>query len=141
MRLVQIHRQLLLDDVPFLVDFSSLKDRVEEHVHQHIQQFLEPIVTCLRVKTGVLFGSEGVEVATDPFDGLGNLFGGTLARSLEQHVLDKMRHPIQPLRLVAPAHAYPQPQAHAGHVRHLGRRDRQTVLESGDLIHDPGVQL
>ena len=83
MRLVEIHRQLLFDDVAFLGDVAGRAFRVEKHIRQHVEQFVEPVVARTGIKTGVLLAGEGVEITADAFDVLGNLPGRTLARAFE----------------------------------------------------------
>ena len=132
--LVHVHGQFLLDHVALLADFHRVKHGVEKHVRQHVEQFVETIVARLGMEAGVFLAGEGVEIAADAFDRLGNFPGGTPSRALEEQVLDEMADAVS-----SPAHsARPRPptaQAHAGHVRHLRRGDRQPVFETCDLIH------
>src|SRR5664279_6052282 len=88
-----------------------------------------------RMKAGHLLAGEGIQVAANPLDRLGNLFGRALLRALEQQMLDEMTDAVELRWFVARPHSDPQANAHTQHVRHLRRGDCQTVLELGDVIH------
>ena len=70
LRLIQIHRQLFLDDAPFFFDFNRIKLRVEKHVRQHVEQFVETIMPSLGIKAGAFLAGERVEITADAFHGL-----------------------------------------------------------------------
>jgi hypothetical protein len=135
LRLVQIHRQLLLDDITFLGDLHGRKSRVEEHVGEDFQQVVEPVMKRAGVETRVFLAREGVQVTANALDGLRNLARGAAAGPFEQHVLDEVRDTVQFNRLVSAPNAGPDPHADACHMRHLGRGDGQSVLETTDLVH------
>ena len=136
LRLVQVHRHFLFDDLALLGDLHRVEPRVEQHIQQHIEQFVEAVVAGPGMETGHLLAGEGVQVPADALDRLGDLLGRALLRAFEQQVLDEMADAVERGRLVARPHADPQADAHTQHVRHLRRGDRQTVLELSDLIHD-----
>src|SRR6266700_2352665 len=96
---------------------------------------VEAIVAAFGIKAGALLAGERVQIAADAFDGLGDLFGGTLARAFEKEMLDEMGDAVKGRRFVASADADPQPKADAGHVRHLRRGDGQAAFEPGNLVH------
>src|ERR1043166_7392347 len=98
-------------------------------------------MAAFRIKAGALLTGERIQITADALDGLGNLFGGALTGSLKEQVLDKVRDAVERGRLIASADSYPQSQAHASHVRHLGRGDSQAALEAGDLVHDHPITL
>ena len=44
LRLVQIHRHLLFDDLALLADVRRVEPGVEQHIQQHIEQFVEAVM-------------------------------------------------------------------------------------------------
>ena len=75
LRLVQVHRDLLLDDLAFLGDVGRRELRAEQHIQQHIEQVVEAVMTGSRMETRRLLARERVEVTADPLDRLGDLLG------------------------------------------------------------------
>ena len=88
-----------------------------------------------RVEAGELFAGEGVQIAADAFDGLGDIGGRPLLRAFEEQVLDEMAGAIERRRLITRAYADPYPDADAGHVRHFGGRDGESVGQVCEGIH------
>ena len=82
LRLVQAHRDFLFDDLAFLGDVRRGELRVEQHIQQHIEQFVEAVMAGAGMKTGHLLAGEGVQVAADALDRLGDLLGRALLRAL-----------------------------------------------------------
>jgi len=79
MRFVQIHRDFFLDHLAFLYDFGGAKLRMVQHVHQHIEQIVETVMTSARVEAGRFFAGKRVEITADAFDRFGNLFGKSVS--------------------------------------------------------------
>lgn len=50
-------------------------------------------------------------------------------------MFDKMRGAVEKSRLMARTNAHPNADTDAGHVRHFRRRDGQSILEPGYVIH------
>src|SRR6516164_6887755 len=75
------------------------------------------LVKHLGVKADLFFGSEGVEHAPDRIHLAGDMLSGAPLRSLENHVLQKVRHAVFGLHF--PPGAIANPDAH---------RDRTDVL-------------
>src|SRR5690242_9558389 len=65
MRLIEVHRDLFLDHVPFFIDIRSSEFRSEEHVHQDFDEYFKSIVTCARMKTGRFLAGESVQIAAN----------------------------------------------------------------------------
>src|ERR1051326_8376172 len=133
--LVDVHGQLLLDHIPFLIDFGVGKSGVQEHVQKYFQQLLQTIMAALGVKTGALLAGKRVEITADALHRLRNFFGRALASAFKEQVLNKMGTPVERRRLVAAANPHPQTQADTGHVGHLSGGEGQTALELRDLVH------
>ena len=70
LRLVQVHRDLLLDHLPLLADVRRRELRVQQHVHQHVEQLVETVVAGPRMEAGGFLARERIQVAADAFDGL-----------------------------------------------------------------------
>jgi hypothetical protein len=76
------------------------------------------LVEHLDVVARVLLGREGVHLAADGVDSLGDILGTSARGAFEEHVLDEMRDAALLLRLVSRAACEPHPDAHGSHVRH-----------------------
>ena len=133
--LVHIHGHFLLDHAPLFLDVPRSEPRIEKHVHQHVQQFVEAVVAGPGMEAGDFLAGKGIQVTADAFDCLRDFQGRPPFCSLEEQVFDEMADAIEFRRFMARAHAHPQAKAHAGHVRHLRRGDRQSVLEARDAVH------
>ena len=133
MRIIQAGGDLLLDHLAFPGDVGRGHARIQQHVHQHLEQVRQPLVRRFREEAGALLAGEGVEIAADAFDGPGNLLGRPAPGAFEEHVLDEMSHAIDRGRLVASPHAHPQTHAGAGHLRGRGGDDDQAGRVPGYL--------
>ena len=135
LRLIQIHRQFLLDDSALFVDVRRVKFGVEKHIREHVEQIVKTVMPRLGVVTSHFLAREGVQITSDALHVLRNPPGRTPLRALEQHVLDEMTDAVRLSRFVTSAHSDPQAEAHAGHVRHFRRGDGEAVFQMSDLIH------
>src|SRR5262245_3417729 len=54
-RLVQVHADLLFDDIALLFDLTGSEFRIEEHVGKNIEEFIETVAGSASVETGCLF--------------------------------------------------------------------------------------
>ena len=124
LRLVQIHRHLLFDDLALLADLHRVELRVEPHIQQDIEQLVEAVMAGAGMETGRLLAGEGIQVTADALDRLGDGFGRALLRALEQQVFDEMADAVERGRLETRPHADPQAEAHAPPWR---RSDRSGV--------------
>ncbi len=70
------------------------------------------------VEGRVLLGGEGVEVAADLVDRLGDGRGRSVGGALEQQVLEEVRRPARLVRLVTGPGPDPEADAHRADVRH-----------------------
>ena len=108
---------------------------MQHHIHEHIGQKRQISGSGFRVVTGVIFRGESVYKTTNALDGLGDLPGGTVFRSLEKHVLDEMRETAVFHGFMATAHAHPDSDSDGFHVGHRGGGDAGSVGKPGDLIN------
>ena len=115
LRRVVVHRDLLEHDVALGIELGE-RGR-EHHLAHHVHRRLELVVGDARVDERVLARGGGVQLAAETVEDLGDLQRAVPVGSLEQQVLDEVRH----ARLVSPArHASrrrsssrPRPSAHA----------------------------
>ena len=76
------------------------------------------LVEHLDVVAGVFLRREGVEVAADRVDLLGDVLGRAVLGALEEHVLDEVGDAAAGVALVAGSAGQPDADRHAPHVRH-----------------------
>ena len=74
-RLVECHRDFLLDDAAFADDFAPVDHRVEIHIGQHIHQLGGLAGVGTGVVAGAFLAGAGVDVAANPLDLPGDLRG------------------------------------------------------------------
>ena len=82
----------------------------------------------------MVLGGEGVQITADRLDLAGDAPGGAAFGAFEEEVFEEMGRAVEPGVLVPTADRRPQPDAHAGHVRHLRRGDAQAVGERGQMV-------
>ena len=70
LRLVQIHGDLLLDDLALLANVRRGEPGVEQHIQQHIEQFVEAVMPGACMETGRLLARKGVQITSDTLDRL-----------------------------------------------------------------------
>ena len=77
---VEVHEDLLDDHLPLRLDLGGPQRRLGEHVAEDVEPDVEPRVGQPGVVRGVLPRGEGVHLAADGVDGLGDLAGRCGAR-------------------------------------------------------------
>ncbi len=82
-RVVPVHHDLLADDLALALDLLLLEGRVQIHVGEHVAERPEVRPAGLRVIARVILGGEGVQVAAQALDLLGDGLGGPLPGPLE----------------------------------------------------------
>ena len=87
------------------------------------------LIEHLGVVADQLFAGVGVEAATDGIDRLGDVLSGTVTRSLEQHVLNKVRQAAGFRGLDAGTRSHPNAQGDGTDVRHTLRNDADAIRE------------
>ena len=88
------------------------------------------LVEHLDVVAGVFLGGEGVELAADRVDRLGDVFGRPRRRALEEHVLDEMGDAAALGRFVARAARQPDADADRADLRHPLGENTKAVIEN-----------
>src|SRR6476619_2797847 len=64
LRFIEIHCDFLFDDPAFSGDLLWSERRVQEHIHENLEQLIKVFVPCPCMKTGCFFGGECVEITT-----------------------------------------------------------------------------
>jgi hypothetical protein len=130
---VFVHVQLFEDDLPLGLDVVVAERRLGEHVGEHVDAELDMRARQPRDVRRVLLRREGVHVAADTVDRLGDVTGRASVRSLEQQVLEEVGDAAQRLRLVTRSDA--DPHAHARRVGfgHSLRDDTNARSQLGAL--------
>ena len=85
------HLDLFEDDLLFALDVVGTEPRVHDDVRQDVDGKRQVLVEDLDVVAGVFLGGEGVHLAADRIDRLGDVLGRPRRRALEEHVLHKVR--------------------------------------------------
>ncbi len=134
-RLVSVHGPFLEDDVALPVDVGRVQTRMQQHVHEDVEEHGQVGRGGAGVKAGMFLVGEGVEVAADALDGLGDGGGGPPTRALEHQVLDEVGDAPQPGGLVSAADPHPQANGDGRHVGHLGRDDMASIGKRGVVVH------
>ena len=121
------HADLLEDDGFLLVDVIEVEQRVDEDVGQQVDGQREVVVGHLDVERRQLLAGEGVHHAPDGIDVGGDVKGRPPGRPLEEHVLDEVGRPVDPLVLVARAAGNPGADRDGADVTDLFRDDLDPV--------------
>ena len=135
-RLVPVHQKFFLDDLAFFFDVGNGKFRMLVHVGEYIEQDVEVPVAGFGVVTGVFFAGKRVEITTDAFDGLTDLFGRPPVRAFEKQVFEKMRNASEWPGFIPAADANPDANGDAFHVRHRCGDNAKTAGQRGDVVHN-----
>ncbi len=106
--IVLVHEQLFEDDLPLGVDLEGAERRCGDDIGQQFEAEVELPRRQPRVVRGVLLGGEGVHLASDRVDRLGDLAGAARLGALEQQVLQEVRCARHLGGLVAAAHRDPE---------------------------------
>ena len=133
--LILVHQDFLADDPPLPLHLDRREARMLVKVGEHVAQLRQPPGLGLGEIAGVVLGGEGVQVAADGLDLAGDPPGGAAFGAFEKKVLQEVGRAVEPGGFVPSAHRRPQPDAHAGHVRHFRRGDAQAVGERGQVVH------
>ena len=124
---------LLDDDALFAGQFVLVHHRMLQDVGDDVDGQFQVFFKDLGVVRGVFAGRIGVQVAADGLDLLGDLLGVAAFGALEGHVLQQMRHAVDPGVLVAGADLDPGAQRHGLDRVHDVGDDAKAALKFGDL--------
>ena len=139
LRRVLDHRDLLEHDLALGVDLGE--GGLEDHVRDHVERGLEPLVGHAGVDDRRLARRGGVQLAAERVEDLGDLLGAVAAGALEEEVLDEVGDASASLGLVAGAGADPEAERDRADARNVladhpfspGQR-RQLVLNHRRIV-------
>jgi hypothetical protein len=127
------HLDFFEDHLFLALDVVGAERRIADDVRKNVDGEREVLVEHLDVIAGVFLRSERVELPADRVDRLGDVFGGTRAGALEQHVLDEMRDTAALGRFVARSTGQPYADADRTDLRHpLGENPKPIVENVSD---------
>jgi hypothetical protein len=127
--IVLIHFDLFENHAAFLRDIVGTEGRVQNEVRENVHGEGKMLVEHLDVETDTLLRGEGIHVAANRIHLAGDRLGGTRFRSLEHHVLDKVRDAVKFRLLIARARLQPDTDRNGTNVRHLFGDNGQAVGE------------
>jgi hypothetical protein len=128
------HLDLFEDDLLLALDIVLAERRTHDDVGEDVYGQRQVLVEHFDVIAGVFLGGEGIHLAADGVDGLGDVLRAAGGGALEEHVLDKMRDAALFLRLMTRPTGEPDADAHRPHVRHPLRQDAEPVGQ--DVAND-----
>ena len=123
------HLDLLDDHLLLPLDILGIEGRVEDDVGEHVERQRQMLVEHLDVVAGVLFGGEGVELAANRVDLLGDVLGGPGPSPLEQHVLDEVGNAATFGGLVPRTAGQPDTNADRPNLIHRLGQNPEAVIE------------
>ena len=138
--IVVVHGDLFEDHAALGLDVSRGDQRRGDHVADHVDRERQVGVEHPRVVAGVLLGREGVHLAADRVHDRGDLERAAPLGALEQQVLEVVRGPREPRRLVPRADADPDAERDRAHGRDLLADHPQAAGQDGPADHR-GVSL
>ena len=131
-RLVLVHEDLFEDDLALGLDLVGPEGRRPHDVGEDVEAELEVLVEQAGVEGRVLLGGEGVHVAADRVDRLGDLAGAAGLGALEQQVLEEVRGPGHSAGVSSREPASTQkPSGHRVRVGHALGDDPEAAVEAG----------
>jgi hypothetical protein len=89
--LVGLHEQFLEDHEPFGLDLVGPERGAPHDLGEDVQAELEIVGEEPHVERGVVLRREGVQLAADGVDRLGDVGGGAAVAALEQQVFEEVR--------------------------------------------------
>src|SRR5262245_20580529 len=124
--IVLVHLDLFKNDAALTSDIRLVEDRVENQIAEHIHRNREVIIQDFYVEADALFGGECVHVAANRIHLTSYIFGRTMLRPLENHMLYEMRDTIPLCVFISRTGLNPDPNGHGADVLHLFRNNGQS---------------
>ena len=132
LRVVLDHRNLLEHDLAFGVDVGE--QRLEHHVRHHVERHLDVVVGHARVDDRRLPRRRSVQLAPHRVEHLRDAHRVEARRSLEQQVLDEVRHPRLAPGLVTRPGADPEPERRGADAVDVLADHALTTRERGQKV-------
>ena len=126
---VFVHFDLFEDYSPLTDDVLGSEDRIQHQIAQDIHGDGKMLIKDLDVEADALLGCECIHVAANRVDLTGYVLGRAAGRSLEQHVLDKMRDAVALGFLMTRTSLYPDSNRRGTDLLHLFGQDREPVRQ------------
>ena len=97
----------LADNILLLLEFTAVEQRLGRDVSENIKAKFEVLIEDARIEASILTRRKSIQGATKGLQRLGDLLGVAMMRSLEAHVLDKMRDTVLARRFLTAADVNP----------------------------------
>ncbi len=136
--LVLVHGDLLDHHLALGVDVRV--GGPQHHVRHHVERAVEVLIEEARVDRGGLLARPGVDLRPEPVEDLVDLGRAEARRALEQQMLEEVRDPGLPGRLVTRADLHPEPEGDGSHRGHRLGDDPYTRVELGERVFAAGAQ-
>src|SRR5579883_3228653 len=135
--LVLMALDLFQDDVLFPAQLLRVDHRVAEHVGEDVDRIRNILRKHFGVVAGVLLVGEGIQIAADPVDLVGDLLGAAPLGPLEEHVLDHMRDSPKLVFLIARPDPDPNTDRCGLDIIDVFGDNPNTIIEHFTLYHKP----
>ena len=132
-RRVEAGRQLVEDDVPLHLDVIAVERGVHDDIGQEVDGHRQLAGGDPGVEGRGLPPGEGVHVAADPVDGLGDLQSRPVGRALEEEMLQEVRRPGEGVGFVAGTYLRPHADGDRRRVGQVLGDDPEAVSEGARL--------
>ncbi len=132
------HLDLFEDDAALDLEVVVGEARRDDDVGQQAERGLHLLVEDVAVERGVLLAGEGIDVAAEDVDHLGDVARRPRGRPLEHQVLEKVRRPAVLLRLDGGTAAQVVAERHGADVGEGFDDDRQP---RGEDVAADGLQV
>ena len=128
-RLVLVHEDLFEDHLALGLDLVGPEGGSADDVAEDVEAQVEVLVEEAGVEGRVLLGGEGVHLAADGLDRLGDLASRALFGALEQQVLEEVGDAGQFRTLVPRPDIDPEAERHRAYVGHPLADETDAVAE------------
>jgi hypothetical protein len=127
-RVILHHGDLLKDDPTFLLDFIKVEQGMAKEVTEEVYSHRQLVCHDLDVITAELTAGEAVQDTADRIDLLGDELGITARSPLKEHMLEKMRDPVQVVCFMTRPTPDPYPQGNRMAPGYLFSQDPDAII-------------
>jgi hypothetical protein len=129
LRIVIDHPDLFNDNLPLLVDIAGRQTRMDHQIAQQVDGVGQVFAQHGGVERCLLACGEGIQLASEPVDLLGNVASAAMRGAFEAEVLEKMGQPGFLRLFVAGSHLAPDANGDGLRLGHRLRQDLEAVGE------------